>query len=85
MPTYDYFCEANGLQVEVSHRMSETMENWGQLSARAGLEMGDTPAEAPVKRLATGGNLALNSSRGDSNLPPCASGGGCPGGSCGFE
>ncbi len=84
MPTYDYYCEANQRQVEVSHRMSETLSTWGELCERAGLEPGETPAESPVKRLATGGNLVLNSPRSGNDLPPCASGGSCPGGSCEF-
>ncbi|MES9980902.1 MAG: zinc ribbon domain-containing protein, partial [Candidatus Thiodiazotropha sp. 6PLUC5] len=31
MPTYDYRCEANSRVVEVSHRMSEEILNWGEL------------------------------------------------------
>ncbi len=56
MPTYDYRCDINDRVVEVSHRMSETIANWGDLCARAGVELGGTPADAPVHRLATGGN-----------------------------
>ncbi|MCP4284841.1 MAG: zinc ribbon domain-containing protein [Gammaproteobacteria bacterium] len=82
MPTYDYFCEANGRKVEVSHKMSESIANWGELCKKSATELGETPAETPVKRLITGG--AIVSSTGSGNEPPCATGGGCPGGMCGL-
>ncbi len=84
MPTYDYSCPANGRVVELMHRMSETIGNWGELCARAGIEPGDTPAEAAVVRLATGGNIISSSSRGGGSAPPCNSGGCCSGGMCGL-
>lgn len=83
MPTYDYRCEANGRIVEVSHRMSDVLKTWGELCEKAGIESGDTPADAPVSRMATGGNVITGSSPGGSDLPPCASGG-CAGGMCGL-
>ena len=81
MPTYDYRCDINDRVVEVSHRMSETIANWGDLCARAGVELGGTPADAPVHRLATAGN-----GRGGGLPPPpaCGAGGCCPSGMCGF-
>ena len=82
MPTYDYFCDANGRKVEVSHKMSESIANWGELCARSASEPGDTPAETPVKRLIT--SAAIISNTGSGNEPPCTTGGGCPGGMCGF-
>ena len=48
MPTYDYRCNTNGRVLEVSHRMSENLSTWGELCRQAGVETGDTPAEAPV-------------------------------------
>ena len=84
MPTYDYRCDANGQVVEVSHRMSELMNTWGELCHQAGIEPGDTPPDSPVRKLATGGNVISGSSMGNSDVPPCASGGCCPGGSCGL-
>ena len=84
MPTYDYQCEANGIVLEVNHRMSEEIRTWGELCDRTKHELGNTPVDSPVKRLATGGNVVKSGSLGGSDLPPCASGGGCPGGSCGF-
>ena len=84
MPTYDYKCEANGRIVEVNHRMSEDVKTWGELCERAGLEVGDTAANAPVSRMATGGNVIKSgSSSGGPDLPPCATGG-CSGGMCGL-
>ncbi len=84
MPTYDYLCEANGRVVEAKHRMSETVRNWGELCALAGLETGETPADSPVQRLATGGQVVRSGSLGDA-APPCASGACCGGGACGFD
>jgi len=81
MPTYDYKCQANGQVVEVKHRMTETVTTWGQLCELAGIAPGETSQDAPVTRLATGGNI-VKSSGGDS-IPPCQVGGGCPGGGCG--
>jgi hypothetical protein len=83
MPTYDYRCEANGRIVEVSHRMNDVMKTWGELCEKAGIEPGDTPANAPVSRMANGGNVITGSSSGSPDLPPCASGG-CAGGMCGL-
>ncbi len=85
MPTYDYSCDANGQVVEVSHRMSETIAVWGDLCARAGVDLGETPADSPVHRLATGGNIISKNSMGSGMAPPsCGSGGCCPSGMCGF-
>ena len=83
MPTYDYFCEANGRQVEVSHKMSENLSSWGELCGQAGIEPGDTPNDSPVKRLITGGAIISSSSRSEP-APACATGACCPGGMCGL-
>lgn len=87
MPTYDYRCIANGQKVEVNHRMAEDIKTWGELCQRTGIGLGDTPANSPVERMATGGNI-IGTSQGAASsrvpdLPPCASGG-CGGGMCGF-
>ena len=82
MPTYDYLCEANGRVVEVKHSMNDKLSTWEQVCENAGINPGDTPADAPVQRLATGGQVVKSSSLGDS-APPCASGG-CAGGVCGL-
>ncbi|HYN77422.1 MAG TPA: zinc ribbon domain-containing protein [Lamprocystis sp. (in: g-proteobacteria)] len=87
MPTYDYRCDTNGQVLEVSHRMSEQLSTWGELCTRLGMETGETAAEAPVHRLATGGNIIASTSRGSGTapLPPCASGSCCQGGQCGLN
>jgi hypothetical protein len=83
MPTYDYYCEANGRKVEVRHRMSEELTNWGELCQRAELDLGDTPAGSPVRRLISGGAFISSSSLSNPE-PSCATGACCPGGVCGL-
>ena len=85
MPTYDYRCEANGAVVEVHHRMSEQARTWGELCALAGIDTGETPAAAPVKKLITGGQVVRRSSLGDAAAPACSSGPCCGGGMCGID
>lgn len=83
MPTYDYCCDANGRIVEARHRISETLANWGELCEKAGIAPGDTPADAPVRRLATGGNIVSRSAL--KNPEPACGGGGCASGVCGLQ
>ena len=83
MPTYDYRCEANSRTVEVKHRISETVSTWGELCQLSGQDLGNTAADAPVRRLANGGQVLRSGSLGDSNAPPCSSGPCCSGGACG--
>jgi hypothetical protein len=85
MPTYDYRCDTNDRVVEVSHRMSETLATWGELCAKAGVDVGDTPVESPVHRLATGGNILSKTSLGSGAAPACSTGSCCPGGFCGLD
>ncbi len=87
MPTYDYRCAANARVVEVNHPMSETITTWGELCARAGIELGDTPADAPVERLATGGNIISSNHLGSGTAPApaCSTGTCCAGGICGLD
>ncbi|MEC9248527.1 MAG: zinc ribbon domain-containing protein [Pseudomonadota bacterium] len=59
MPLYDYYCEKNGITMEVVHGMSLRFETWGQLCEHANLDLGDTPPDAPVERL-VGGGSAVN-------------------------
>lgn len=51
MPIYEYHCPDNGLHVELVHSMKDTIATWGELCAAAGLDLGDTPTDAPVERL----------------------------------
>ncbi|KPK36647.1 MAG: regulator [Gammaproteobacteria bacterium SG8_47] len=85
MPTYDYRCEANGQVVEIKHRMSEQVNTWGELCQRAGVATGDTPADSPVTRLITGGNVVRSGSVGESSAPACTTGSCCPSGFCGLN
>ncbi len=86
MPTYDYRCDTNGRVVEVNHRMSESLTTWAELCERANTEPGDTPADSPVHRLATGGNVISSSSLGSGAAPACGMGGCCPtSGTCGLN
>jgi len=86
MPTYDYRCDANGKVLEVSHRMSDNITTWGELCERAGVETGDTPADSPVHRLATGGNIISSNNLGSGSAPACTTTGSCcPGGACGLN
>jgi len=85
MPTYDYYCEANGQTLEVRHKMSEDIRTWGELCQLAGREVGNTAANSPVKRLANGGQVVSRNSLGSGNAPACDSGGCCGGGMCGLN
>ena len=68
MPSYDYYCPANARTLEVWHGMRENLVTWGELCARAQLDVGDTPPDSPVQRLSTGGNII--STRGETAPPP---------------
>lgn len=83
MPTYDYYCDANDCKVEVSHKMNDIITTWGELCQAAGRDTGDTAADTPVRKLITAAAL-VNRSALNNPEPACASGGCCPGGSCGF-
>jgi len=87
MPTYDYRCDANGRVLEVNHRMSESLSTWGELCERAGIEPAGTPTDAPVHRLATGGNpiSSTNLGSGTAPVPACNTGACCPTGMCGLN
>ncbi len=85
MPTYDYRCEANDRIVEVSHRMNDVVQTWGELCALAGIDPGDTPPDSPVTRLATGGNVITGTSRDEAPPSSCETGACCSGGLCGLD
>lgn len=87
MPTYDYRCDANGRVLEVNHRMSESLSTWGELCRHAGIEPAGTPIDAPVHRLATGGNLvsSTNLGSGTTPAPACSTGACCPTSMCGLN
>ena len=51
MPTYDYFCEANGRTVEVVHTINATLKTWGDVCYVAQIPLGDTNPLAPVRKV----------------------------------
>ena len=77
MPYYEYRCPQNGRTVEVRHSMSETVETWGDLCARAEVSADGTPVAAPVERLMSA-PVPLTG-RSDSRGPtaPCGPACGC--------
>ena len=85
MPTYQYYCTDNQQTLEVMHRMSATIETWGELCELAEQTPGSTPADAPVEKLlGTGMVLAKKPTAEDCTGPLSgAMGGGCCGGVCG--
>lgn len=87
MPTYDYRCDVNGRVLEVNHRMSESLSTWGELCERAGIAPDGTALDAPVHRMATGGNLisSANLGSGSAPAPACGTGACCPSGMCGLD
>jgi hypothetical protein len=82
MPTYEYACDANGRSVEVMHGMRETMGTWGELCARAEIDPGATPLEAPVLRTLVASTLQITGRSVGSDAQGVSGGSGGPGG-CG--
>jgi len=72
MITYQYHCPTNQQTLEVQHSMRESLRTWGEVCARAGQNLGNTPADAPVERLISGGlhaSVAGGTSPSSSLLP----------------
>lgn len=65
MPTYDYFCASNNKTIEVVHSIHEKLETWGQLCQMAKCDPGDTPENAPVRRLITAPSVVVPTSNSD--------------------
>ena len=80
MPTYEYYCEANGKTIEVMHSMSRELETWGEVCELVEKDCGETPQESPIIRqlsaiaslLPKGGTGPRGGSGGS-----CCGGGGC--------
>lgn len=86
MARYDYLCEANQRVVEVNHSMKEdALQTWGQVCERTGVALGETPANAPVRRLVTGGSGFILKGReeGPAAWNEAAGGHSCGSGMCG--
>jgi hypothetical protein len=75
---YDYYCETNDRTVEVRHGMSEVVKTWGELCEMAGIETGDTPADAPLRKLMGAPVPMTRGSTGSSSGPACGTSGCCP-------
>jgi hypothetical protein len=84
MPSYDYRCATNDRVVEVRHSISEKLSTWGEVCAKAGIQPGDTPGDAPVDRLISGGGIVSSGALSNPEAPSCGSGG-CGGGMCGLN
>ena len=67
MPSYDYFCDENGVTIEVVHAMSDRLQTWGELCERAGLELGETDACATVRLVITKAPM-MNTPAGNAEL-----------------
>lgn len=76
MALYDYYCEANDRTVEARHGMSESVRTWGELCDLNGMEPGDTPRTAPVRRL-MGAPVPMTGSTGSKEGPACGTSCGC--------
>jgi hypothetical protein len=63
MPTYDYYCPGNGRIIEVWHSFAVTLATWLELCQEKGIDPGDTPLDAPVERLISGGLIIKTNSR----------------------
>jgi hypothetical protein len=89
MPTYDYYCPANGRTIEVSHKMADEVRTWGELCRHAGIPRGTTAANACVEKLITGGNVITAGALGSGQERPCDSGPcgapACGAGGCAFD
>jgi hypothetical protein len=59
MPTYDYYCPHNGARVEVIHGMNEQIATWAELCTAGGIAPGETPPDAPVRKLISAPGLAF--------------------------
>lgn len=66
MPVYAYHCADNGRTVEVVHGMTEDLTTWAEVCERAGIELGETAAEAEVERILFAPTLAMPA--GDAKL-----------------
>ena len=82
MPAYDYHCDANGRTVEASHAMTTMLHTWGELCDVAEVEVGDTPADTPLRRVFSAplvGGRSESAAAGPAAAPnvPCQPNG-CP-------
>lgn len=65
MPLYDYFCPSNNRQLEVMHSISQEVKTWGEVCQLANCDPGDTPGDAPVRRVVSAPMLSIPTSNTD--------------------
>ena len=65
MPTYDYFCPSNNETVEVFHSLNRKLETWGDLCRMLHCDPGETPADAPVRRLISAPSVMVPTSNSE--------------------
>ena len=65
MPLYDYFCPSNNRQLEVMHSISQEVKTWGEVCQLANCDPGDTPVDAPVRRVVSAPMLSIPTSNTD--------------------
>ncbi|MEL7038301.1 MAG: zinc ribbon domain-containing protein [Cyanobacteria bacterium J06592_8] len=65
MPLYDYFCPSNNRKVEVMHSIDKEVKTWGEVCQLAQCEMGETPADAPVRRVLSAPMVSVPTSNSD--------------------
>ena len=82
MPLYEYYCEQNEQTLEVKHGMSETVNTWQKLCELANIDLGETPGDAEVKRIISGGMAVPRKRVGEAKAPAVPSGGHSGGCSC---
>ena len=67
MPRYDYYCDANGKTIEVTHSIATKLNSWGELCAAASIEPGDTPGDKAIRIIITTAPM-MNTPTGNSVL-----------------
>ena len=67
---YDYHCPANGRTAAVWHSISRELTTWAELCQETGEPLGDTPGDAAIERLITGGGVITRNSP-SAPLMPC--------------
>ena len=65
MPTYDYYCEENGLTVQVRHGIDVELTTWGEVCYAAQFTMGDTDFLAPVRKVLSPPAISIPASNAD--------------------
>jgi predicted nucleic acid-binding Zn ribbon protein len=51
MPVYTYLCPSTNVKLEVTHSIHDKAQTWGELCRLGKLDPGETPEDAPVRRL----------------------------------